>query len=111
MSGNQLTTDDHQDLAFVRLRADAGGQGLPDLRWELHDLVVAGARTIVVDLSTAPRVGSGAVGALLGAHRVCKARGGGVVIRDPGRQTLDLLQRTGLWRVFTVEQARRAATR
>jgi anti-anti-sigma factor len=80
------------------------GEGLPELRWQLHDLVVAGTSTIVVDLSAATRVGSGALAALLGAHRACRARGGAVVLRNPGRQVSDLMQRTGLWRVFVVER-------
>jgi anti-anti-sigma factor len=93
------------DQALVVLDDQAAGEGLPELRWQLHDLVVAGARTIVVDMSSAGRVGSGALAALLGTHRACRARGGAVVLRDPGRQVAELMQRTGLWRVFVIERS------
>jgi anti-anti-sigma factor len=90
--------------AVVALDDHLVGAGLPELRWQLHDLVVAGTRTIVVDLSATTKVGSDALAALLGAHRACRARGGAVVLRNPGRQVNDLMRRTGLWRVFVVEK-------
>jgi anti-sigma B factor antagonist len=79
--------------------------GLPDLRWQLRDIVLSGTRTIVVDLSATNEVGSTVLAALLSAHRACRARGGGVVLRSPSRDVLDLMRRTGLWRVFGVERA------
>jgi anti-anti-sigma factor len=79
--------------------------GLAELRWHLRDLVLAGARTIEVDLSGTSRMGSSALAALLSAHRACRARGGGVVLVNPNRHVTDVMRRTGLWRVFRVERA------
>lgn len=95
------TIPDHAVVVAV----DDGSLGdrLPDLRWRLHDLVVAGASTIVIDLSRATKVGSETLAALLGTHRACRARGGGVILRNPGRQATDVMQRTGLMRVFAIE--------
>jgi anti-anti-sigma regulatory factor len=42
---------------------------------------------------------------LLDTHRVCRRRGGGVVIRHASRKMTDVLRRTGLDRVFDVEAA------
>ena len=89
---------------FVVTLSDAAlADGLAELRWELRSLVLAGARRIVIDVSQVSHLPSSAVAAMLGAHRSCRARGGGVVIRDPSRRTLDLLQRTGLWRVLRLD--------
>ena len=74
--------------------------GLADLRWQLRDLVLAGVRVIVVDVSQVEALSSGMVTAMLGAHRICRARGGGLVLRNPNRCTAELLQRTGLSRVL-----------
>jgi anti-anti-sigma regulatory factor len=89
----------------VVLSDHMASEGLADLRWYLHDLVLAGARSIVVDLSSAAKVESATLAALLGAHRVCRARGGGVVLRDPLGPVSELLLRTGLWRVLSVERS------
>ena len=84
--------------------------GLADVRWLLHDALLAGARRIVVDLTGAPRLSSPALASLLGAHRVCRARGGGVVLRGADRRTRDVLCRTGLWRVLRLERPQRTTT-
>ncbi|WP_344608732.1 STAS domain-containing protein [Sporichthya brevicatena] len=95
------TGDD--DVAVVLLHPDVEPDGMPDLRFELHELVLAGVRTIVVDASCLDELPSPVIGALLTAHRACRARGGAVAIRFPSRRALDQLHRTGLWRVFDVD--------
>ena len=97
------------DEVLVRLTDTLLADGPADLRWLLHDALVAGARRVVVDLSGAPQLSSTVLASLLSAHRTCRARGGAVVLRRPSRRTRDLLARTGLWRVLEVEGGRRAA--
>ncbi|MBN1091209.1 STAS domain-containing protein [Blastococcus sp. TML/M2B] len=80
--------------------------GLADVRWLLHDALLAGARRLVVDLSGVQHLSSTAVASFLWAHRICRARGGTVVLRGANRRTLDLLRRTGLWRVLRLETGR-----
>jgi anti-anti-sigma factor len=80
--------------------------GLADLRWLLHDALLAGARHLVVDLGGVRPLSSPIVATLLWAHRACRARGGAVVLRRANRRTEDLLGRTGLWRVLALETAR-----
>jgi anti-anti-sigma regulatory factor len=46
------------------------------------------------------------VASLLWAHRICRARGGTVVLRGANRRTLDLLHRTGLERVLQLDTDR-----
>src|ERR671917_2553476 len=72
--------------------------GLADVRWLLHDALLAGARRLVVDVSGVRHLSSSAVATFLWAHRTCRARGGAVVLRGADRRTEDLLRRTGLWR-------------
>ena len=65
--------------------------------------VVANVDGRVVDLSRVQHLSSTAVASFLWAHRICRARGGTVVLRGANRRTLDLLRRTGLWRVLRLE--------
>ncbi len=95
---------------FVVTLGNVGGpDGVPDLRFQLHDAVLSGARVIVVDASAVDGLPSAAIAAMLTAHRACRRRGGRVVICHPGRRTLDQLRRTGLWRVLAVEPSCAAA--
>ena len=96
------------DRVEIELTSAALADGLADLRWRLRALVLAGARVIVIDVSDVDQLSSTAVGAMLGAHRVCRTRGGRVVLRNPSKRTLDLLRETGLWRVLGYEYAARA---
>jgi anti-anti-sigma factor len=79
--------------------------GVADVRWLLHDALLAGARRLVVDLTGVQHLSSTAVASFLWAHRICRARGGAVVLRGANRRTVDLLHRTGLWRVLQIESS------
>ncbi len=97
------------DQVTIRLSDDLMADGLADVRWLLHDALLAGARRLVLDLSKVTVLSSTAVASFLWAHRTCRARGGAVVLRGPNRRTEDLLLRTGLWRVMQMETPRKNA--
>jgi anti-anti-sigma factor len=92
------------DEVVLRLNDALVTDGLADLRWALHDALLAGARRLVVDVSAVSSLSSSAVASLLAAHRTCRARGGGVVLTGANRRTEDMLLRTGLWRVLLAEE-------
>lgn len=94
------------DEVTIQLDDDLFADGLADVRWLLHDALLAGARRLVVDLTRVQHLESTAVASLLWAHRICRARGGTVVLRGANRRTLDLLRRTGLERVLRLETDR-----
>jgi anti-anti-sigma factor len=91
------------DEVVVYLSKDLMVDGLADVRWMLHDALLAGARRIVVDLGEAGQLSSTVLASFLWAHRICRARGGGVVLRSADRRTRDMLGRTGLWRVLRLQ--------
>jgi len=95
------------DEVTIRLEDALLTEGLADVRWLMHDALLAGARRLVVDVTRVEHLASPAVASLLSAHRTCRARGGSVVLRGANRRTLDLLHRTGLWRVLDVEPSRK----
>jgi anti-anti-sigma factor len=93
-TGDEVTI--HLDDALL-------ADGLADVRWLLRDALLAGARRLVVDLSGVTSLSSSTVACFLWAHRICRARGGAVVLRGANRRTEDLLRRTGLWLVIQLE--------
>ena len=96
-------TSSSGDVVTVRLDDALLADGLADVRWLLHDALLAGARLLVVDLTAVHHLSSSAVASLLSAHRTCRARGGAVVLRGANRRVEALLFRTGLWRVIRME--------
>jgi anti-sigma B factor antagonist len=100
-----------EDERVVRLSQPMLADGLADVRWLLHEAVLAGARWIVVDLSRVTSLASPALASFLWAHRICRARGGAVVLSGPDRRVEDVLRRTGLTHVLEVRprRSRRAA--
>lgn len=99
--------DEARLLDHVIIKVDAADHEV-ELRWQLHDAVLAGARIVVVDVSELPCLSSNAMAALLGAHRACRARRGEVVLCGCSRASIDVLLRTGLHRIFRTERTLRA---
>ena len=97
--------DARGDEVTIHLDDALFADGLADVRWLLHDALLAGARRLVVDLARVQHLSSTAVASLLWAHRICRSRGGAVVLRGANRRTLGLLHRTGLERVLRLETA------
>ena len=93
----------------IHLDDDLLAGGLADVRWALLGTLHAGARSLVVDLSRVQHLPDAAVAVLVSAHRICRARGGAVVLRGADPRTEGLLRRTGLWRVLAAEPAPAAA--
>jgi anti-anti-sigma factor len=108
MEGRPMTDTVHSPIpqkAIVMLSDTDMDGGLTPLRWRLRELVMEGATLVVIDVSELSQISSTLLAALLDTHRVCRQRGGGVVIRHASRKVADVLRRTGLDRVFEVETA------
>jgi anti-anti-sigma factor len=108
MEGRPMTDTVHSPIpqkAIVMLSDTDMDGGLTPLRWRLRELVMEGATLVVIDVSELSQISSTLLAALLDTHRVCRQRGGGVVIRHASRKVADVLRRTGLDRVFEVEAA------
>jgi anti-anti-sigma factor len=103
--------DEAGDEVVVALDEALLADGLADARWALRDALLAGARRIVVDVSQVHSLGSPALASFLWAHRICRARGGGLVLRGADRRTRDMLHRTGLWRVLRLQGGSRGGRR
>jgi anti-anti-sigma factor len=98
-----------EDERVVVLSEVLVADGLADVRWLLHDALLSGARRVVVDLGRVHHLASPALASFLWAHRICRARGGALVVRGADRHTRDMLRRTGLTHVLQVQPERLVA--
>ena len=71
-----------------------------ELRWNVLQHVLAGRRTVVVDLAGVTQLSSTAVAALLNLHRVLRAPRGRLLVRRPSPAAREFLEHTGLHRVL-----------
>jgi anti-sigma B factor antagonist len=87
----------------VRARGEVDIFTAPRLRECLVDLLAAGTREVVVDLSGVSLLDGRGLAGLLEGLRVYREQGGDIVLRMPRPATQKLLDLTGLDRVFTIE--------
>lgn len=85
--------DDERELAPAHLRGRVG------------PLLDPGPSTLVLDLSAVRHLSSDGVDGLLWLRQRCLGRAVNVVLRRPSRQSVDLLRRTGLLGMLTIEGA------
>lgn len=99
----------HADVAVLALGDSERALTIGALRGRLGGLLDAGPSTLVLDLSGIQRLSSEGVDGLLWLHRRCAGRGVQVLLREPSRNSVDLLRRAGLLRALPIEGAARAS--
>ncbi len=94
-----------EDALVLALTDDDIANRLPELRLNMLHSVLAGRRIVIVDLAAVTCLSSTLLAALLNIHRICRARGGSVVLRHPNAASHELLRSGGLDRVFKLDDA------
>ena len=82
----------------------------PKLRERLVDMVNAGHKQLVVDLSRVEFLDSTGLGVLVGAHRRLRARDGSLDLVCPHERVLKVFRITGLDNVFDIHSSVEEAT-
>lgn len=85
---------------MIEVRARSNGKDWFDV--PLDQVIHAGARSILVDVTSVDAIPQRAVGPLLDAFRACRSRGGELLVRNPSRRAMEQLDRTGVRVVFQV---------
>lgn len=98
-------SDAETDVAVLTLHDDERELTRGQLRGHLGSLLEPGPSTLVLDLSAVRHLSSDGVDGLLWLRQRCRGRAVDVVLRQPSRQSVDLLRRTGLLGVLTIEGA------
>ncbi len=76
-----------------------------ELRWHVLQHVLAGRRTVIVDVAGVTHLSSTSVAALLNLHRVLRTRRGRLLVRRPSTAAREFLEHTGLHRVLHLQAA------
>lgn len=87
---------------ILRLGGRLDFAAAPQLREEMEQVIAAGSRTLIVDLSQIAFVDSSGMGALLHGTRQTRQVGGNLVIVDPQNRLGLLLSLTALGQVLHV---------
>ena len=93
----------HEDEKTVWLDDSRIRDGLADLRWRLDDLLAGGSSRLIIDVSGVGLLSSATMAAMLWTKRRCMTRGVQMVVRNPTRQSLSVLRRSGLLVALCVE--------
>lgn len=88
-----------QETTLVSVQGELDLASAPSLKWALTDLLAAGVRRVVVDLSLVSFIDSTALGVLVGVHRGL-AREGRLAIAGAGSEVLNIFELTGLDSTF-----------
>jgi len=92
----------HGDVCIARLRGRIAEREAALLEEELLAAVEDGATSVVVDLSDVPMIASAGLGALMMAHKQCRAKGGSVRLVGPQPLVRQVLEITKLTKLFQI---------
>jgi anti-sigma B factor antagonist len=107
-----IALNSHDELGYTVLEVagEVDVYTAPTLRDRITDLLDAGQRRLVVNLSTVEFIDSTGLGVLVGALNRAKELGGSLDLVCPQERVLKLLRITGLDDVFSVYRSVGAAT-
>ncbi|MGH9278524.1 MAG: STAS domain-containing protein [Acidimicrobiales bacterium] len=87
----------------VRVRGEVDAYSAHQLRDCLDELVASSQRTIVVNVKDMAFIDSNGLGVLVASVKRLRPQGRSLAIRQPSRQTVKLLEITGLQQMVTVD--------
>jgi anti-anti-sigma factor len=100
-----MATGGMDEPAVLRLVGDVDALTQGDYRREAGDIIATtGAKTLVVDMTGLETIDSSGLGLLVHLHSTTRDSGLAMVLTNVPPRADALLKRTGLHRVFTIEQ-------
>lgn len=96
------------DITVV-VRGDLDLEGASSLTKVLDDLLIGAFTQVIIDLSGLTFADSQGLSVLIRAHKRLSEDGRSLVLRNPNRQMLKLLQITGLMDYLNVEVSRQSS--
>ena len=91
-----------RDAHVVAVRGEIDLFTVPEFKDRISEPIDAGRSTVIVDLSATTFIDSSSLGALIGAHRRLKLRGGSLVVVCDNDPIVKTFRITGLDGVFTL---------
>lgn len=96
-----FTTESHGTITVIALDGNLmGGPDATAVNGKLHDLLAAGKKLVVLDLTNVQFINSSGLGLLIGGVNAMRAGGGVLKIAGASKKILALIKITKLERVF-----------
>ncbi len=86
----------HDDYATLTLKGEFDTFYCPALMEEVEDLVERGINHLILDMRLVKFINSTALGAVIKAHKRCRAEGGDLVISQPSPFVRDVISKVGI---------------
>jgi anti-sigma B factor antagonist len=94
-------TEEHGDVVVISLQGNLmGGPDATSLNNQLHKLVEAGTRRVVIDLKEVEVINSSGLGMLIGGLNTMRSAGGDLRIANAARKITEVIRITKLSAMF-----------
>jgi anti-anti-sigma factor len=99
---NEVSAIQTDSRAVIRPEADVIAASVADLRSRMRDLIGAGVRDLVVDLSAVQMVDSAGLGLLISAHNSLRKAGGHISVVHASPDIYELFRTMRIHQHFSV---------
>lgn len=101
----------HDDYAVLTLKGEFETFYCPALMQEVDSLVERGINHLVLDMRLVKFINSTALGAVIKAHKRCRAEGGDLVIAQPSPFVRDVINKVGIDKLITMHNTDQEAVK
>jgi anti-anti-sigma factor len=101
----------HDDYATLTLKGEFDTFYCPALMQEVEALVERGVNHLILDMRLVKFINSTALGAVIKAHKRCRAEGGELVIGQPSPFVRDVMNKVGIDKLITLYDSDAEATK
>ena len=99
---NEVLATQTDSRAVIRPEADVVAASVADLRSRMRDLIGAGVRDLIVDLSAVQMVDSAGLGLLISAHNSLRKAGGHISVVHASPDVYELFRTMRIHQHFSV---------
>lgn len=101
----------HDDYGTLTLKGEFDTFYCPALMQEVEALVERGVNHLILDMRLVKFINSTALGAVIKAHKRCRAEGGELVIAQPSPFVRDVMSKVGIDKLITLHDTEGDATK
>ena len=99
----------HDDYAVLTLKGEFDTFYCPALQQEVEALIERGISHLVIDMRLVKFINSTALGAVIKAHKRCKAEGGELVVAQPSPFVRDVVKKVGIDKLIPLHDSEQEA--
>jgi len=98
----KIDTSNHDDYAVLTLKGEFDTFHCPTLIEEIENQIERGMSDLIVEMRFVKFINSTALGAMIKAHKRCRAESGDLVIADPSPFVRDVIGKVGIDKLISV---------